>query len=315
MSSSSLSQEKQWVESFSLEQKKGIAKSIKNITEEQIQKEYDDLKLIGADAYTKSERCRIGNNIVDYFTFPERLETRGKYNVNYFEFINNIPAFSQKKFIQTMLRYYETTKNKNKKKNQYVVWKEVYNICISAINIIRPLVYMEIYTRYKPKCVLDFCAGWGGAVVAASVLNVQKYIGVEINHDLKEPYQRLSSFLKKQGTTTEIDMRFQDALTVDYSTLQYDLVFTSTPYYFIQKYKNNREYEGGKKEMDEHFYRPLFRKTYDHLQKGGHYILNVNKEIYERVCIDLLGAAQDIYTYKKSKRQNDYQEMVYVWRK
>jgi hypothetical protein len=305
----------EYSESFSLEQKKEIAKSIKNITEEQIQKEFDELKLIGAQAYTKSERCRIGNNIVDYFTFPQRLETRGKYDVNYFEFINNIQAFSQKKFIQTMLTYYETTKNKNKTKNQYIVWKEVYNICISAINIIRPLVYMEIYTRYKPNSVLDFCAGWGGAVVAASVLNIPNYIGIEINHELKEPYQRLCGFLKKHGTTTEIDMRFQDALSVDYSALQYDMVFTSTPYYFIQKYKNNREYEGGKKEMDDQFYRPLFRKTYDNLQKGGHYILNVNQEIYERVCIDLLGAAQDIYTYKKSKRQNNYQEMVYVWNK
>ena len=162
---------------------------------------------------------------------------------------------------------------------------------------------------------MDFCAGWGGAAVAAAALNIPKYVGIEINHDLKEPYQRLSAFLKNKGTTTEIDMRFQDALTVDYSTLQYDLVFTSTPYYFIQKYKNNREYEGGKKEMDDQFYKPLFRKTYEHLQKGGHYILNVNQEVYERVCIELLGSANDIYTYKKSKRQNEYQEMVYVWRK
>ena len=302
-------------EHFSLEEKTKIAKAIKNISEEQIKREFDDLKQIGIQACTMSERCRTGNNIVDYFTFPQRLETRGKYNVNYFEFIENIEAFSQKKFIQNMLKYYETTKNKNKTKNQYVVWKEVYNICVSAINIIRPLVYMEIYAKYKPTSVLDFCAGWGGAAVAASALNVPKYMGIEINHDLQGPYQNLVAFLKDHGTTTEIDMRFQDALSVDYSALHYDLVFTSTPYYFIQKYKNNREYEGGKKEMDEQFYKPLFKKTFDHLQKGGHYILNVNREVYERVCIDLLGPAHDIYTYKKSKRQNDYQEMVYVWRK
>ena len=52
---------------------------------------------------------------------------------------------------QNMLKYYEDVKNKNKTKNNYIVLKEVYNICISAINIFRPLVAMEIYNKYKPK--------------------------------------------------------------------------------------------------------------------------------------------------------------------
>ena len=67
--------------------------------------------------------------------------------------------------------------------------------------------------------------------------------------------------------------------------------------------------------MDALFYKPLFTKTFQGLKTGGYYILNVNKEIYNRVCIDLLGEPNDIYHYKKSKRQNNYQEMVYVWYK
>ena len=51
------------------------------------------------------------------------------------------------------------------------------------------------------------------------------------------------------------------------------------------------------------------------LQNGGHYIINVCKEVYDRVLKDLLGEAQEIFPLKKSKRQNDYTEMVYVWRK
>jgi 16S rRNA G966 N2-methylase RsmD len=302
-------------EHFSPEEKKEIAKSIKPITKEQIREEFYALKKIGEKADTMSERCRTGNNVVDFFTFAQRLETRGKYDVNYFSFIENLDSFSQKKFIQTMLTYYETTKNKNNTKNKYVVWKEVYNICISAINIIRPLVYMEIYTKYNPTCILDFCAGWGGAVVAAAALNVPNYVGIEINQDLKEPYKNLIDFLQEQGTTTDIDVRFQDAVNVDYSLIDYDLVFTSPPYYFIQKYKNNREYKGGKKEMDELFYKPVFSKTYYHLKKGGYYVLNINREVYERVCIELFGEAVDVYSYKKSKRQNKYEERVYVWKK
>ena len=38
-------------------------------------------------------------------------------------------------------------------------------------------------------------------------------------------------------------MIFKSALEVDYSKLDYDLVFTSPPYYFIQKYMNNAVYK------------------------------------------------------------------------
>jgi tRNA1(Val) A37 N6-methylase TrmN6 len=172
---------------------------------------------------------------------------------------------------------------------------------------------MEIYTKYKPKSILDFCAGWGGAAVAASALNIENYIGIEINHALKTPYNNLIDFLKEKSKTN-INMIFDDAVLVDYCKLQYDFVFTSPPYYFIQKYENNPDYKS-KKEMDEKFYVPLFTNTYKYLQLNGVYALNINKEVYENVCISLLGPAHDIYPYKKSKRQNNYDEIVYVWYK
>jgi len=300
-------------ELFSLEEKMQIAKQIKSITIEQVENEFIELQNIGSNAYKQSERCRIGNNVVDYFTFLQRLHTRGKYNVNYFEFIANIDVFKEKKFIQNMSIYYETVKNKNKQKNQFIVLKEIYNICISAINIIRPLVYMEIYSKFQPISILDFCAGWGGAAVAASALNIPNYTGIEINHHLQQPYKNLCSFLSSNSSSI-IDMRFQNALEVDYSQFEYDLVFTSPPYYFIQKYENNAIYKS-KDEMDELFYKPIFKKTFHNLKKGGHYILNVNKEVYERVCIPVLGEAKETFPYKKSKRQNNYKEIVYVWTK
>lgn len=294
-------------------EKETIAKQIKNISFEMVEKEMNSLIQIGENASNQSSRSRIGNNIVDYFTFVQRLETKGKYNITFFEFIQNIDEFKKKKFIQNMLEYYKKVKNKNNTKNEYIVYKEVYNICISAINIIRPLVYMEIYTKYKPKSILDFCAGWGGAVVAACALNIPKYIGIEINHHLQKPYDKMTSYLNKKSTTL-IEMLFTDALTIDYSVYEYDLVFTSPPYYFIQKYENNIDY-ASKREMDETFYKPLFTKTYNGLKSGGYYIINVCKEVYTNVLVQLFGEAQDIYPYKKSKRQNNYDEMVYVWKK
>jgi 16S rRNA G966 N2-methylase RsmD len=300
-------------ETFTNEEKTDISKQIKNITLDDIDKEMNKLIDIGSNASSMSPRSRVGNNVVDYFTFSQRLSTRGKYNINFYEFIINIDEFKKKKFIQNMLQYYETVKNKTKKKTYYTVLKEVYNICISAINIIRPLVYMEIYAKYNPSTILDFCAGWGGAAVAASALNIPQYIGIELNTSLIQPYKQLTEFLKERSKT-EVLMIFDSALNVDYSKLEYDFVFTSPPYYFIQKYENNTEY-ASKKEMDTAFYIPLFSNTYASLKPSGIYALNINKEVYENVCIKLFGPAHDIYPYKKSKRQNNYDEIVYVWKK
>ena len=76
--------------------------------------------LINPD-YKISPRCRTGNDVVDHFTFEERLKTKGKYNINFYEFVERIEEFKQKNFIQNMLTYYENVKNKNKQKNNMVV--------------------------------------------------------------------------------------------------------------------------------------------------------------------------------------------------
>jgi 16S rRNA G966 N2-methylase RsmD len=300
-------------ESYSKDEKIEISKKIKDISLDDLENDFLKLIEIGTNANTMSERSKIGNNVVDYFTFLQRLETKGKYDVNFFEFLVNIDTFREKKFIQNMLKYYNDVKNKNKTKNEYKVLKEVYNICISAINIMRPLNCMEIFTRFKAKRVLNFCAGWGGSSVAAAALGIDSHYAIEINFDLKEPYDNMISYLGKKSKT-KFSAHFGDASTFDYATIEYDTVFSSPPYYFIEKYANNIIYSS-KKDMDEKFYKPVFSKSYNGLKNGGAFIINVCKEVYDNVLKNLLGEAHTIFPLKKSKRQNDYTEMVYVWLK
>lgn len=300
-------------ETYTKEEKREIVKKIKDISMDDVEEDINKLIKIGKGSHMISERSKIGNNVVDYFTFLERLETKGKYNVNYFEFLANLDTFREKKFIQTMLKYYDDVKNKNKTKDAYKVYKEVYNICISSINIMRPLNCMEIYTRFNAKKVLNFCAGWGGSTVAAAALNIDDWYGVEINIDLKEPYDNMITYLRTKSDT-KFSVWFCDAVDFDYSGIEYDTVFSSPPYYFLEKYANNIDYKC-KKDMDEKFYKPVFAKTFANLKPGGHYIINICKEVYENVLKKLLGEAHEIFPLKKSKRQNNYTEMVYVWHK
>jgi hypothetical protein len=293
--------------------KKFISSQIKNISINDVEREMNELIKFRINDFNIKPRSLIGNNIVDYFTFTQRLETKGKYNISFFDFLENIEEFKQKKFIQTMLKYYKEVKNKNNTKNEYVVFKEVYNICISAINIMKPLNCIEIYKKYNTKKVLNFCAGWGGSMVAAGALNLDTYYGIEINTDLKNPYDNMITYLKTKSNTF-YDIKFCDAVDYDYTNLIYDTVFTSPPYYFLEKYPNNKIYNS-KKDMDEKFYKPLFTKSYNGLQKGGYFIINICKEVYENILRELLGEPYEVFPLKKSKRQNNYSELVYVWLK
>ena len=321
------------------EYKKFIANKIKPISEIDAEIDFEALKnivdnaLLSANTNTNDNNAnggiefkeRVGNNVVDFFTFQERLETRGKYNIHFYDFVKNIDEFKKKKFIKNMFTYYSTVKNARGLKNEYIVMKEVYNICISAINIFRPLMAVEVYVKYKPSVVLDPCAGWGGRAVGAAVCGNIQYFGIDVNHSLKIPYQRMCAFLNSKintenaddNNTQKINLMIADATTFDYSQIEpkYDMVFTSPPYYFIEKYSHNKAYNNSKDEMDEQFYVPLFSNTYLHLLPGGCMALNVNREIYERVCVPLFGPAHQTMNCKKSKRQNDYREMIYIWTK
>ncbi len=300
---------------------KEIAFQIKPISQEMCEEDYTQLVKMGekmkkGEENVVTDRCRIGNNVVDFFTFEERLRTRSKYNIHFYDFVEQIEYYKGKKFIDNMLTYYKNVKNKNNTKNDYIVLKEVFNICIGAINIFRPLVAMEIYAKFQPTSVLDICAGWGGRCVGAAAMGVSRYTGLDINTNLQSRYDDLIAYLQtRPGVSTDMRMVFEDALNVDVETLPaYDMVFTSPPYHFLEKYSHNAPYQN-KQDMNARFYVPLFTKYFAHLQPAGWFVLNVNAEIYESCCVPLFGEAHERIPLKKSKRQNNYGESIYAWKK
>lgn len=286
-----------------------IAKKIKNITEEEAIKDYEHLKEI--DLKKVTNETRIGNKFVDYFTFRQRLETIGVKGFSYFDFIKDT-EYHKKKYIKNLLDY-------QKGDDKEVALYRIFKLHAGSIGLFKPLTAMEIYKRFKPTSILDFTMGWGGRLVGACALDIPNYTGIDTNKSLKEPYKKMTKLLKQLGTNTKIKLMFKDALKVDYSKLNYDLVLTSPPY------RNLEIYEGMKTKTDEEwnteFYIPLFTKTYRHLKKGGYYILNIPKEIYENVCINLLGKANIKIPLKKKAHpkkntsDKDYTEFLYVWYK
>ena len=291
------------------EEKETIAKKIKNISEEEAIRDFENLKKVNLSKVTNE--TRIGNKFVDHFTFLERLETVSKKGMSYFEFIKDTD-YHKKKYIKNLLDY-------QKGDDKHVALYRVFKLHCGSIGLFKPLTSMEIYSKFKPSSVLDFTMGWGGRLVGACALDVPNYIGIDSNKNLHEPYKRMVKLLKQLGTKTKIKLMFKDALKVDYSKLDYDCVLTSPPYYNVEVYEGMKARTD--EDWEEKFYIPLFLETYKHLKKGGYYILNIPKDLYETVCIELLGKANIKIPLKKkchpknSHTEKDYTEFIYVWKK
>jgi hypothetical protein len=292
-------------------EKEYIATQIRHYSYEQAMDDF--YKLRNVDLETISPISRIGNKSVDYFTYIERLDTRGFKNISYYELLMDRHFYEQKTSIKRLIDSVRTCKPYY---NMYQLWYDVFKIYFGAINIFKPLNAMKIYSRYKPITILDFCMGWGGRLIGACALEIPHYIGIDKNYNLRKPYQEMVDFIKP-ASTTQITLFFDDAINIDYSTLWYDMVLTSPPYYNKEIYNGSENLS--KDDWNTLFYRPIFEKTYKYLQIGGHYCLNVNKEIYQNVCIPLMGKADEIIPFNKSNRYRggqkteNYGECIYVW--
>ena len=287
-----------------------IANQIRPITEQNAIQSYLDL----ADEKTiPPNTSKKGNKFVDYFTFLERLETTGKGGMSFWDFWEKKSEYMKKQYVKNLIAYYRKNGNTNVVKQFF----QIFQIYFGSISIFKPVIAMNIYHRFKPTSILDFTMGWGGRLVGATALNIPNYIGIDLNKNLEKPYKEMVKTIKELGTDTNIKLIFKDALKVDYSKLNYDMVFTSPPYYNVEIYRGTNKMT--KKEWNEKLYKPLFTETWKYLKTGGHYILNVPIEVYDNVLINLLGKA-DIFIplnikrpMSKKVKQPEYKEYMYVW--
>lgn len=287
-----------------------IIKLLKNISKEQAIKDYNKLETFNIDELTNE--TRKGNKFIDYFTFEERLNTIGIKGMNYWDFVSNT-EYHNRPYIKKMLDYQDGI-------NYYVALYRIFKLHCGSIGLFSPVRAIDVLSQFGISSILDFCVGWGSCPVAASVLNIPSFIGIDTNKNLEQPYNNMIDLLVNElGSTTDFRMIFDDAVTVDYSILDYDCVFTSPPYYNkeLYSYCNKRT----EKEWDEEFYIPVIRNTFKYLKVGGYYILNIPTKIYMNICIELLGEADIIMDMKKKCHpknrytNKDYKEHIYVWLK
>ena len=310
---------------YSKEEEKEIALQLKEHSDERAESDFFKLKKrVDIDLEAIKPLSPVGLTFIENYMHVEILATKTKQRISFFDFWYNREFYmsrdvSTQKLIQSI-----------KKNKPYLtdvkIGKQVFNLYYGSISIFRPTIAAKLYKYLKPSCILDMTMGWGGRCVGAALLNIPKYIGIDNNVNLIEPYDKLTTFLKTQ-TTTEIELHFTDALTLDYSKLNYDMVFTSPPYYNKELYGPDAT-SRTKEEWNTCFYIPLFKKSWEHLKEDGFYCLNIPVCIYQDLCIPLFGIANEEIELKKysrilpknnkGKQKNvgqHYSEKIYIWRK
>lgn len=311
---------------YTEDQKREIAKQLKDHTEESAIKDYNNLKTaLAADLNAIKPLSPVGLKFIENFVHIELLSTKSKQGISFFDFWANKEHYMTRD---------NATKNliaSIKKNKPYLtevkIGKQVFNLYCGGISIFRPVNAAKIYDQFKPTCVLDFTMGWGGRLLGAVLMNVPKYIGIDLNERLVEPYAKMVYHFKKDGRNTVAELHFKNALEHDYSQTEYDMVFTSPPFYNKETYGEKELYKT-KEEWDEQFYIPIFKKTWAHLKPGGFYCLNVPNYLYDRVCLSIFGEAKELIELKKysrilPKKENGkqynvgqkYKEYIYIWQK
>ena len=87
----------------------------------------------------------------------------------------------------------------------------------------------EAIRNFNIRSVYDPCAGWGERLTCCANNNVH-YVGVDINHALRDGHQGIIADMKDDGTSAHLSVMYEDAACVDLQGLQVDAVITCPPY-------------------------------------------------------------------------------------
>lgn len=235
------------------------------ISKEEALNDYNKLREKDASIINLSS---IGNKACDFLFQKHREKTNIKGKLSHVEAWKQdkkgIIEFA-KKLNDSHAKQGEKTPSMDKSLRAAIRFK------YGSINQFRPMVAKYVYQRFKPKRVLDISAGWGNRLLAAMACDID-YIGIDSNKNLKGAYEKMYQMYPSQSN---IQMIISNSEDVDFSTLkEYDMAFTSPPYYTLEEYEHMKKY-ATKEEFISEFFKPVIMNSYKHLKKGGHLVLNM----------------------------------------
>ena len=186
---------------------------------------------------------------------------------------------------------------------------------MNPICFMKPSAAKYIYTTFKATKVLDFTAGWGGRMLGALASGID-YIGIDTNISLRPAYEAMMTELASH-TEGKAQMIWEDCRNVDFSTLDYDFVFTSPPYCNKELYEHMTPFESPAKFYTD-FLIPTMEKSLKHIKNNGWVCLNIDPDDYKALCCYGFRTADRIEEFQQSSRKRKdgsvKMEKVYCWK-
>lgn len=284
-------------------------------------------KVVSCGPFSPLERT--GLHTLDEFFFKHRIRAAGKSG---WTFPNAIANTNTRKYLEQKLTKIrgKTLKHGNNDYEQQMY--HIFQLYYGAVNQFRPSEAVRILCKLKPtQGILDFSSGWGGRCLAAMAYNIP-YYGCDANKELKSAYNSLIKFCEVPKSM--VHMTFKPSETLDVSQITngqpYDLVFTSPPYFTLEKYRGMPAYEGREGFLRD-FLEVVVERAWNGLSKGGHMAINMPKFMYDWLVKNstvINRATRKIQLAVKSRHgknaahgrtpgttEKKRYEWVYVWRK
>jgi 16S rRNA G966 N2-methylase RsmD len=260
---------------------------------------YEDSYFIIIDKWTTNEEL---NSLTDYFTETIRVQCKFGSYPSPFEY--------WQKNKQKMIYKLKNPTLASLRNQLFYETKLCNNFRISVI--------LPILKHFQCKKYLDISAGWGDRLLASIFHNVDLYYSTDPNKDLHLLYKKMiTKFVKKENRHKFIihDIGFED-LEIP-KNIQFDLVFSSPPFFTLEKYskyKNNSMTKySTEKEWCDNFLMKSILKAYHYLEKNGTMILYIHhsKLVDEKMQLlhKMMKYKGQIYFYDNQLRG------MHVWQK
>lgn len=135
--------------------------------------------------------------------------------------------------------------------------------------------------RENPINILDPSSGWGDRLMAAIATN-SSLTSTDPNTALKKPHADMIKFFSYMPGTKKVNMISMGFENAKLPHQNYDLVFTSPPYFVQEKYSDEDTQSINKftteKQWTEQFLYPYLKKAYNALRSGGIMVIVINQQ-------------------------------------
>ena len=273
-------------------------------TEQEAKEDFDELvkfdarTLLTKDSlYTKADysyelshwyikNSNVGRKASNYF------HQFARWKVQHARHTSPYRSWTIKKFHQTFLNPLWTL-------NMSEVNNKTLRMCIQMRMYMAaqypPAVAKTLYNLFEAKDVLDFSMGWGDRLAGFHASNAKSYTGIDPNQEVFDNYPRQNELYETYKKTEFIKAPAEE---VDLSNREFDMVYTSPPYFHVERYADDetQSWKRYGKDIDVwlgQFLYPILKKCWSSLKDGGTMIINIadvyandkgNNKSYVQIC-------------------------------